>query len=397
MAEIGAPKGAAGALTAEPAADPIQQAATILDTHVEEIVARWLRRLREEVHRERRDLSDRELLDGAQDMIHGLAEALRRHEERQTQAAWTAAASRHALVRLAQNVPLGDFVREYQALREVLWGVLHPYLAARPGDDVHRVAASLHIGIDTLITIATSTYGAELEEERTRLADVMRTVSHDLRNPLAAVLGQAQLLARRLEQTGAREAESARAIAVAAQRMNGLIQDLVDSMRVQARRLQLARQPVDLPGFTEGLRREQAALMDTARIHLEVPEGLPPVSADPNRLERVLVNLLSNALKYSPPGTPVTVSFQRRDGEVVTSVTDRGPGIPPEEIPNLFQRYYRGAAARDRDGGLGLGLYIARTLVEAHGGRIWVESEPGKGSTFSFSLPVARAQEPGRP
>ncbi len=96
------------------------------------------------------------------------------------------------------------------------------------------------------------------------------------------------------------------------------------------------------------------------------------------------------AAKASPtPGTPVAVSFARRNGEVIISVSDRGRGIPPGDIPRLFQRYYRAEAGRERREGLGLGLYITRTLVEAHGGRIWVEIEVGKGSTFHFTLPVA--------
>ncbi len=116
---------------------------------------------------------------------------------------------------------------------------------------------------------------------------------------------------------------------------------------------------------------------------------LPPVLADPERLQRILANLLSNALKYSPPDTEVTLSFVVRDGEVVTLVTDGGAGIAPEELPRLFQRYYRAAAGRERREGLGLGLYITRLLVEAQDGRIWAQSEVGVGSTFSFSLPIA--------
>ena len=104
---------------------------------------------------------------------------------------------------------------------------------------------------------------------------------------------------------------------------------------------------------------------------------------------RILVNLLSNALKYSAPGTEVTVTLRREGGEVITSVTDRGPGIASEELPRLFARYYRTETGRERGGGIGLGLYITRMLVEAHGGHIWAESTVGVGSTFSFSLPLA--------
>jgi len=227
----------------------------------------------------------------------------------------------------------------------------------------------------------------ELQEQR---EDILRAVSHDLRNPLGAVLGQAQICERRLAQAGLeRERQSAAAVISSAQRMNTMIQDLVDAARSESGQLELKREPVDLRAFAFGLKERLAASLDMGRIEVQVPEGLPPVSADPARLERILTNLWSNALKYSAPGTPVTVSARREDGMVITSVTDRGPGIPPDDLPHLFERYFRAGAGRERREGVGLGLYITRRLVEAHGGGIWVESEVGQGSTFSFTLPVA--------
>ncbi len=229
----------------------------------------------------------------------------------------------------------------------------------------------------------------ELQRQR---EDILRAVSHDLRNPLASVLGQAQLCERRLAKAGLeRERESAEAVITAAQRMNTMIQDLVDSARSETGQLALDRRPVDLRAFALDLKQQLRASMDTARVEVQMPDDLPPVWADPARLERILTNLWSNALKYSAPGTPVTVSAHQEDGVVITSVADRGRGIPPEDLPRLFQRYFRTEAAAEARQGLGLGLYISRTLVEAHGGRIWVESVVGKGSTFSFSLPLAQA------
>jgi PAS domain S-box-containing protein len=228
----------------------------------------------------------------------------------------------------------------------------------------------------------------EMQRER---EDILRAVSHDLRNPLAAIQGQAELLERRVEQAAPPERlrGSVEAIENSAQRMNTMIQDLVDAARSESGQLTLNRQPVDLRTFTGQLKERLAPTMDMGRIELQIPEDLPAVSADPNRLERILTNLWSNALKYSTPGTPVTVSATQADGEVVVSVTDRGPGIRPEDLSHIFERYYRTQMARKAREGLGLGLYITRRLVEAHGGRIWVESQVGVGSTFSFSLPVA--------
>jgi signal transduction histidine kinase len=112
------------------------------------------------------------------------------------------------------------------------------------------------------------------------------------------------------------------------------------------------------------------------------------VEADPHRLGQVLANLLTNALKYSPEGASVTVRVTRRDDEAVLSVEDRGVGIPPDALPHLFDRFYRVRRTSGRVQGLGLGLYISRRIVDAHGGRIQVTSEPGCGSTFTIALPT---------
>jgi two-component system phosphate regulon sensor histidine kinase PhoR len=116
--------------------------------------------------------------------------------------------------------------------------------------------------------------------------------------------------------------------------------------------------------------------------------GLPPVQADASRIEQVLVNLLHNAIKFSSPGDEIVVSAQIREQQVVFTVKDNGVGIAPGDMERIFERFYKADRARS-GGGTGLGLSISRHLIEAHGGRIWVESQPGKGSTFYFSLPTA--------
>lgn len=132
------------------------------------------------------------------------------------------------------------------------------------------------------------------------------------------------------------------------------------------------------------------AVQDAGRVVVEAPERLREALADRNRLERLLTNLISNALKYSAPDSQVKVSVAQRDDRLVAAVADQGAGIPAEELPRLFERYNRTGMARDRQDGLGLGLYITKGLVEAHGGSIWVESEVGRGSAFFFSLPLAQ-------
>ena len=242
---------------------------------------------------------------------------------------------------------------------------------------------------DIFLSVLTSrdiTAQWRVDEQRN---DLVRAISHDLRNPLTAVQGQSQLLQQMLVSAGfdGRAQRSVRAIVVGAKRMGAMIQDLVDSTRLEAGQLRLERHPTELRPFVLDLLQRSAVVLEVSRVAAEIPADLPPLDADPNRLERILVNLLSNALKYSPGGTEVRVGAEREAQQVRIWVQDRGMGILPEDLPHIFERFYRAKGARKTEG-LGLGLYITRMLVEAHGGRIWVESETGKGSTFSFTLPV---------
>lgn len=162
----------------------------------------------------------------------------------------------------------------------------------------------------------------------------------------------------------------------------------MDAARLEGKQLVLTLQPVNLRSYLDNLLQRSATAMDIKAIRLDIPEELPPVSADYNRLERIFVNLLSNAIKYSEPDSPIIVSARQADGMVNISVIDQGCGIPSEDLIHIFDRFYRVARARKAEG-IGLGLYITRMLVEAHGGSIRVESEVGEGSTFSFTLPIA--------
>ncbi|MHB8876547.1 MAG: sensor histidine kinase [Myxococcaceae bacterium] len=165
--------------------------------------------------------------------------------------------------------------------------------------------------------------------------------------------------------------------------------DLLESTRLQDGRLKLDRSEVSIAALV--LRQVESLLPEEAkRLRVEIAEGLPQVWADADRLERVLANLVGNALKYSD--RQVALQVELVEGELVVSVRDHGPGIGPEAQAHLFERYYRAPGAPRKEG-LGLGLYIARQLVRAHGGRIWVESEPGRGSTFRFALPLAGAEQ----
>lgn len=242
------------------------------------------------------------------------------------------------------------------------------------------------------LTVRLQAQNDELRHHEELREESIRALTHDLRNPLTALLGNAQRLERLLTRASLeREARVAHTVAATGQRMNGMIQDLADALRVDAGSVELRRVAVDLPTLVRELSAQLGDPDQVVRIELTADEALPPVAADPGQLDRVISNLLSNALKYSPPASTVVVGIRRAGGEVLVTVRDRGIGMTPAEQAQLFRRYYRAEGARALASGLGLGLYVSRALVEAHGGRLWVESAPGVGSTFSFTLPLAEA------
>ena len=228
------------------------------------------------------------------------------------------------------------------------------------------------------------------EEMREQGEDFLKMVSHDLRTPLTIIQSYAQRLAWDLQQAEAPDSErrAARHILASARQMNRMIGDLVATVRAEAGKHRLQLQPVELTNFIPSLIERVSVTMDTARVTLALSPDIGRVTAEPDFLERVLVNLISNALKYSPPSSEVEISAYRHASEVVLSVRNQSTGVSPQEMTGLFQRFHRAAGSGGTEG-LGLGLYTARRLVEAQGGRIWAESEPGGWNSFKFSLPAA--------
>lgn len=285
------------------------------------------------------------------------------------------------------DIPAARAVRGETVIGEVL------VFRHKDGTDtwLSVTAAPIRQRDDTIIgVVGTYTDITALHELQEQQKALIHVVSHDLRAPLTIIKGYVQLLEELLTQQeiDGVVTQGLRAMDLGIERMNAMIQDLVDAARAEGQQFALRRESVDLRAYLADLLQRSAIAMETARIHLDLPNDLPPVSADCHRLERIIFNLLTNALKYSDPGTPVYMRARHSDGEVVVSITDQGWGIAPDDLPHLFERFYRAKGARKAEG-VGLGLYITRILVEAHGGRIWVESETGKGSTFSFTLPVA--------
>ncbi|HKZ50516.1 MAG TPA: ATP-binding protein, partial [Dehalococcoidia bacterium] len=266
-------------------------------------------------------------------------------------------------------------------------------ITTKDGRDVDLSVSYAHVHVPS----SGAGYGVVIARDITTVKEVEKLkdefvslLSHDLRQPVAVIQGYAQFLQRRLVRDGSPKStlEHLEAILVSTRRLSTMIADLVDSARLESGRLQLRKEDVSLPDLVSAMAPALVGSDAQQRVRIEPAGHLPKVTADPERLERVVANLLTNALKYSPDDSEVLVRLQAVDGEVVTSVVDRGIGVHPEDLPYIFDRFYT-AKTSGKAEGLGLGLYITKMLVEAHGGRIWAESEPGEGSSFSFTLPLA--------
>ncbi len=245
-----------------------------------------------------------------------------------------------------------------------------------------------------ILNVRDITRERQQEEQRSTFISV---ISHELQTPIAIIKGYASTLAR----TDAKfdpDVMRSRLVAVEeeADRLNKLVGNLLYASRIQAGGLQMDIAALDLHSLIEGVVRRLEARRLNVNVILDIPPNLPPVMADRDRIEEVLQNLLDNAVKYSPRHREFTISCRATSEEVIVSVKDTGMGISLRDQEQIFDRFQRvGDPLSQATPGAGLGLYICRAIVEAHGGRIWVESTLHQGSTFSFSLPrEEKAQVP---
>jgi PAS domain S-box-containing protein len=224
--------------------------------------------------------------------------------------------------------------------------------------------------------------------------DTVGVVAHDLRNPVSAVkMLSAALMSREdLTVLPPEAAEQLKLIREAAVQMDRLIRDLLDVTRAEAGRLRVDLQPVTPNALLQGALRTLKPLVEEAGIVLNVdlPSTAATVDADPERIGQVLSNLIGNAIRFTPRGGAITVTALEEGDGLRVSVADSGTGIGRDQIVNIFERYVETPQSNIRSRGAGLGLPIARGIVQAHQGRIWVESEPGHGATFHFTLPFSR-------
>jgi len=226
----------------------------------------------------------------------------------------------------------------------------------------------------------------EIEAERLRTA-LLSSLSHDLRTPLAGITGAATSLLQDRSMRDEVRRDLLQTIVEEAQRMNRLIGNLLDMIRVETQTLVVQKewQPLEEPIGVALIRLDER--LQGREVQVQLPPDLPLVPLDGLLIEEVLINLLENAVKYTPAGSPITISARVDNQTIVVEVADWGPGLPPGEEARIFDKFYRSVGAPP-GGGVGLGLTICRGIVQAHGGRIWAENRPGGGAVFRFTLPI---------
>jgi signal transduction histidine kinase len=245
------------------------------------------------------------------------------------------------------------------------------------------------------LTVAFNRMSAQLESVERLRRDLVANVSHELKTPISALRARLENL---LDGVESPDPAVLQVMLQQAERLSRLVDQLLDLSRLESGDIPLEPGALELAPLV----RRVSSEIEVARgdhlvdVRADIPADLPPVRADSERIHQVLFNLLDNAVRYTPPGGEVVVLAKRVGSRCEVRVEDTGPGIPPEHLPFLFERFYRVDPARSRgEGGTGIGLAIARSVVEAHGGRIWAESQVGRGSVFAFDL--ALADEDARP
>jgi K+-sensing histidine kinase KdpD len=246
---------------------------------------------------------------------------------------------------------------------------------------------------DDETAVATIAQGQDITERKQteQIKDeFIGMVSHEIKTPLTLIIGALAVASSKgLSQE---QVESLISDAMTgAESLNDIVDNLLELSRYQTKRLKLQIERTHIEPVAQSVVQKLQNKSPIHRFAVEIPSDIPPVIIDRIRIERVLHNLVENAIKYSPQGGEVRIFAHQQDSQLIIGVSDQGMGISPENRPKLFQSFERiEAYGKYTIPGLGLGLRVCRILVEAHGGKIWIESEPGKGSTFFFTLPIAK-------
>jgi len=280
-------------------------------------------------------------------------------------------------------------------------------LGMKPSGSTNRLTADQRQLLDTFASQAALAIERAQLAEQARQAEILKateklqaallnSVSHDLRTPLVSVVGALSSLQEDGDELNPASRRSLVDNALGeAERLNRLVGDLLDMTRIEAGALKVMREPCDIEDLIGATTEQLERRLQNRSLAIDLPPEMPLVSMDFVLMERVLVNMLDNALKYSPADRPVELAARVEGAEVRFEVADRGPGVPPTDLPRMFDKFYR-VQQHGSAGGTGLGLSICKGIVEAHGGRIWAQNREGGGMVVSAALPLAGPDEETR-
>lgn len=316
---------------------------------------------------------------------------------------WDEAAEKFVGTPFAEHLHSDDLpqMAERYKLRMAGEEVTPLYELALVRSDGSKVYAEVNAGVITyegkpadLVILRDITERKQMEEERSKLermkTEFLSNISHELRTPLQSIMGFTKLMLQGKVPDPETQKEFLTIIDNQSENLCGLIESLLDMSRIESCRFEINKAPMSLRDLIQGVMHEFHNMANEKNIVLteDIPAALPEIEADEGRLRQVMVNLLGNATKFSKDGGKITVKAEAEDSKVLVQVTDCGIGIPEEAMKHLFEKFYQGDGSIKRIyGGSGLGLYISKQIVEAHGGNIWVKSELRKGSTFCFTIP----------
>ena len=281
-------------------------------------------------------------------------------------------------------------VRPLRAVDDRLAGIARgdfsQHVAVANRDELGTLAAHLNLMNDEVGRLY-----AEVESANRNKSEFLANMSHELRTPLNAIIGFSEVLLQKMfGELNERQEEYLRDVLVSGQHLLALINDVLDLSKIEAGRMDLEVGPLSVAALVEGstlMIRERASSHGIS-MDLRIDPNVGEINADERKVRQVLFNLLSNAVKFTPQGGRIEVSAARRDREVRVSVKDTGVGIAPEDQARIFEKFEQTGAGRRQEASTGLGLTLAKSFIELHGGRLWVESAPGQGSTFTFALPA---------
>jgi two-component system sensor histidine kinase KdpD len=254
---------------------------------------------------------------------------------------------------------------------------------------LNAVAYLVAIGIERARALEEASHNEAARQSEVLKSALLDALAHDFKTPLTSIKAAVTSLLG-----GDRSAEDRELMTIIneeADRLNRLVAEVLEMVRIEAGKLHLEKRPHQVAEIVDAALADAKPAMHERSVEIKLQRDLPEAEVDFDFVQQVLKQLLDNALKYSPPGSPVTIAARAGEGRIVISVADRGSGIDEQEQARIFDKFFRAREHRFRVPGTGMGLAIAKGIVEAHGGKIWVTSEPGQGSVFSFSLPVYHA------